>query len=224
MNDARGPLLVVGCGGADEMSSVPQRVRAIAIDISSTAVQRSRAQYPNHQYVIADASRLPFAESVGFQAILCSEVIEHVHNSDHALEEFCRTLTAGGRLILTTPNWLSWYGLARVAGRLLLRRDLTAGDQPYDRWSTKKELKERLGRTGFDPIRWLGFWYFPPFGKGQNYRLPDRVIIPLLRVLMPIDRALGSLLPALGHVVCVVSVKLEDCDEQYESSTDEPSA
>ena len=139
---------------------------------------------------------------------MCSEVIEHVRDSDRALGEFWRLLDTGDRLILTTPNWLSFYGVARAVGRFLLRKDFTSGDQPYDRWSTKRSLKAQLQRVGFQPVAWLGMWFFPPFGKGR-YRLPDRLIVPLCRALMPIDRRLRPVLPSFGHGLCVLAFKGE---------------
>ena len=205
LTSAEGPLLVVGCGGSGEMSVAPCDMRATGVDISFVAVEQSRSRFPQHTYVVADAVHLPF-KACQFKTIVCSEVIEHIRNSDLALAEFCRVLGAHERLVLTTPNWLSFYGLARVAGRFLLRKDLTSGDQSYDRWSTKRSLETQLKRAGFCPRTWLGFWFFPPFGKGR-YRLPDWLIVPLLRGLMPIDRLLRSVLPSLGHVLCVVSLK-----------------
>lgn len=199
-------ILVVGCGGADEMSMIPNGMRAIGIDISFAAVGRSQSGFSRHSYLVADAVQLPFA-STQFRTIVCSEVIEHVRDSDSALAEFHRLLDVGGTLILTTPNWLSFYGLARAAGRLLLGRDFTSGDQPYDKWYTRRSLEAKLKRAGFCPQKWLGFWFFPPFGKGKKYRLPDRIVVPVLRVLMPLDRALRPWVPSLGHLLGVVSSK-----------------
>jgi SAM-dependent methyltransferase len=200
------PILVVGCGGADEMSMVSDGMRAIGIDISLIAIEQSRSGFPRHSYLVADAVRLPFA-SAQFRTIVCSEVIEHIRDSGSALAEFHRLLHPGGALILTTPNWLSFYGLARAVGRLLLRRDLTSDDQPYDEWGTRKSLGAKLEQVGFHPQEWFGFWFFPPFGKGKKYRLPNWIVTPLLRVLMPLDRALRTWLPSLGHVLGVVSSK-----------------
>ena len=207
LTSAEGPLLVVGCGGAGEMSVAPCDMRATGVDISFVAVGQSRSRFPQHTHIVADAVHLPF-KACQFKTIVCSEVIEHIRDSDQVLAEFWRALDACGRLALTTPNWLSFYGVARAAGRFLFRKDFTSGDQLYDRWSTKRSLKAQLQRAGFCPRTWLGFWFFPPFGKGR-YRLPDQLIVPFLRGLMPIDRLLRSVLPWFGHIACVVSFKCE---------------
>jgi SAM-dependent methyltransferase len=43
------------------------------------------------------------APDASFDAILCSEVLEHVPEPTHALDEFTRLLKQGGTLILTAP-------------------------------------------------------------------------------------------------------------------------
>ena len=43
------------------------------------------------------------APNASFDAILCSEVLEHVPEPTHALDEFKRLLKPGGKLILTVP-------------------------------------------------------------------------------------------------------------------------
>lgn len=51
--------------------------------------------------VVADAHDLPFADGE-FEAILCSEVLEHLHTPEKAISEMERVLVPGGELILTT--------------------------------------------------------------------------------------------------------------------------
>lgn len=50
---------------------------------------------------IGDAHKLPF-ESESFDFILCSEVLEHLHSPQIAINEMRRVLSYGGTLILTT--------------------------------------------------------------------------------------------------------------------------
>jgi SAM-dependent methyltransferase len=188
------------------MMVVREGIEVIGIDISSTAVAQARSQFPQHSYVIADAARLPFGSSWRIETIICSEVIEHLQNPHQALVEFRRLMKVDGRLYLTTPNWISFYGLARAMARLLLGRDFTSGDQPRDRWSTRTSLGAQLRRAGFTPVQWLGLWFFPPFGKGDA-RIPDRFVVPTLRLLIPLERKLRRVLPSLAHILCVVSVK-----------------
>ncbi len=52
--------------------------------------------------LVSDINAIP-APDASFDAILCSEVLEHLPEPTHALDEFARLLKPGGRLILTAP-------------------------------------------------------------------------------------------------------------------------
>jgi len=52
--------------------------------------------------LVSDIADIP-APDASFDAILCSEVLEHVPEPTHALDEFSRLLKPGGALILTAP-------------------------------------------------------------------------------------------------------------------------
>lgn len=52
--------------------------------------------------LVSDITAIP-APDASFDAILCSEVLEHVPEPTHALNEFSRLLKPGGKLILTAP-------------------------------------------------------------------------------------------------------------------------
>ncbi|MDX8394985.1 MAG: methyltransferase domain-containing protein [Mariprofundaceae bacterium] len=63
--------------------------------------QLSGGKYGKIDYV-CDISAIPVADDY-FDAILCSEVIEHVPDPVAVMAEFSRVLKPGGRLILTAP-------------------------------------------------------------------------------------------------------------------------
>lgn len=52
--------------------------------------------------LVSDIASIPSPDA-SFDAILCSEVLEHVPEPTHALDEFARLLNPGGKLILTAP-------------------------------------------------------------------------------------------------------------------------
>lgn len=52
--------------------------------------------------LVSDITAIP-APDESFDVILCSEVLEHVPEPTHALDEFTRLLKPGGTLILTAP-------------------------------------------------------------------------------------------------------------------------
>ena len=52
--------------------------------------------------IVSDITAIPEPDA-SFDAVLCSEVLEHVPEPTHALDEFYRLLKPGGILILTAP-------------------------------------------------------------------------------------------------------------------------
>lgn len=190
--------LVVGCGLGEDTEVVSPSV--VAIDLSTIALGKARQKYPKHMYLAADAHSLPFA-SDSFDIIICSEVIEHVQNPSRMLAEFQAVLREGGVLIITTPNWLSLYGLARYLGELILRRQITSGGQPVDHWYTKGLLQQQLSRH-FEVREWRGIWFFPPVGLAHK-TLPLSLVVPVFRFLLPIERFLQSRVSGYAHLLGV---------------------
>jgi len=52
--------------------------------------------------IVSDITKIPRADKF-FDAILCSEVLEHIPHPELAIKEFSRLLTTGGTLLLTAP-------------------------------------------------------------------------------------------------------------------------
>lgn len=52
--------------------------------------------------IVSDITDIPMPDE-SFDAVLCSEVLEHIPEPTHALDEFARLLRPGGMLILTAP-------------------------------------------------------------------------------------------------------------------------
>lgn len=69
--------------------------------------------------VCGDLLRLPFPDA-SFDAVLCTEVIEHTADPRTAVSELCRVLAPGGDLVLTVPNRV-WKPAVLVANRIGLR-------------------------------------------------------------------------------------------------------
>lgn len=84
--------------------------------------------------VIASADRLPF-EDTAFDAVVLTEVLEHLPEPGQALREILRVLRPGGRLFLTTP--LVWV----------------LHEMPHDYYRyTPPALTRLLERSGFEVI------------------------------------------------------------------------
>lgn len=92
----QGAVLDVGCGRKPYRAFVPA-LNYVGVDID-TPVTRELAAAE----VFYDGRRLPFPDRQ-FDAVLCSQVLEHVFTPEEFLAEIHRVLRPGGTLLLTVP-------------------------------------------------------------------------------------------------------------------------
>lgn len=87
-------MLDVGCGQKPYRGLFDSRVY-IGVDLPTYGPQAAD--------VFATALLLPFCDS-SFDAVLCTEVLEHVPEPERLFQEITRLLKPGGTLILATPQ------------------------------------------------------------------------------------------------------------------------
>lgn len=93
-------ILDVGCGDGVLLSLIGRgRLYGADLDQDSLDYAASRIKA---KFIKAPAEKLPF-RSGWFDAVIATEVIEHLKQPEKLLEEASRVLKTGGRLILTTP-------------------------------------------------------------------------------------------------------------------------
>ena len=98
-------ILDVGCGnGWLNKALVSNKVEVISLDIALKNAEKAYQNnpHPNHSAVVADVYHLPFEEG-SIDAIVASEIIEHVPNPRLFIEKLLIPLKKGGKLIITTP-------------------------------------------------------------------------------------------------------------------------
>lgn len=69
--------------------------------------------------IVSDITEIPVEDS-SFDAIICTEVFEHIMNPELAVKEFSRIINRGGVLITTTPGicgnhmapYIFWHGIS----------------------------------------------------------------------------------------------------------------
>jgi len=114
-----GPVVDVGCGSSRIIGALPSG--SVALDILLRKLRYARKF--GTPVIHASGFALPFRDA-SFPCVLCSEVIEHVPKDSPILDELCRVLAPGGRLVLGTPDYARWewvtieklYGIAAPGG------------------------------------------------------------------------------------------------------------
>lgn len=133
-------VLEIACGRGGFATWLATRAPApaavVGADFSREAVRKGSAfaaarRAVAARWAVSDAHRLPHADA-SFDTVISCETIEHLPDPPTAVREFARVLKRGGRLFLTTPNYLGLMGLFRAYRRLTLR-PFTEEGQPINR-------------------------------------------------------------------------------------------
>ncbi|MFD6431438.1 class I SAM-dependent methyltransferase [Streptomyces venezuelae] len=177
-------VLDIGCGdGTAAATAAPLLAghRVIGVDWSQDALKRAHARIP---YVVRGEltdGGLPFADGAA-DAVLFSEVVEHLVDPDSALDELRRVLRPGGHLMLSTPNLAAWYnrglllaGVQPVFSEVSLRgihgrpgKEVVGHLRLY----TARALREFVAASGFEVVRLSGA---PFHGVPRPLRALDRL-------------------------------------------------
>ena len=117
--------LDVGCASGYMLSQIAHlypNAKYFGIDIYDKAIDYAKKTYPNIEFNVASADRLPFEDKT-FDVILFYETIEHVENPKDCLKEIKRILKKDGILILTMDSGsllfrLVWFVWENTRGKI----------------------------------------------------------------------------------------------------------
>ena len=101
-------VLDVGCGGgllSEELARLGSAVTGVDPAVASLKTAREHAQRSGLtiEYLAAPGESLPF-ESASFDAVVCTDVLEHVDNAGLVIGEIARVLKNGGVFLFETIN------------------------------------------------------------------------------------------------------------------------
>jgi SAM-dependent methyltransferase len=145
-------VLDAGCGeGRHCFGAMSRGAEVVGLDLDLDSIRtpskilRSRGREGGRLGAMlqGDAFRLPFADA-SFDRIICSEVMEHVHDYRAAIRELARVARPGARIAVTIPTATSEHLYLRL------------GDEYFEspgghiRIFRPRDLAEGLAAAGFD--------------------------------------------------------------------------
>jgi len=190
-------IVDVGCGDGSAthlVRNLDARNTVIGVDWSATALAQARTRGLLVIQGGVDTSGLPLPDGCA-DIVIMSELIEHLVDTDAAVDEVRRVLRPGGVLLLSTPNLAAWFnrglvglGIQPVFSEVSLRG--VYGRPGHEvvghlRLFTRRALVEFLTARGFCCERVLGAPYHD---------------VP--RMLRPLDRSL-SRWPSMASILLV---------------------
>ena len=113
--DATGVILEAGSGEGYGAALLRSRLRRpiVALDYDDTACHHAGAEYPGLPVVRANLALLPIAAQSA-SLVVSLQVIEHLWDVRSFLTQLCAAVVPGGRIVISTPNRLTFSpGVAR---------------------------------------------------------------------------------------------------------------
>ncbi|MFH1209745.1 MAG: methyltransferase domain-containing protein [archaeon] len=172
-------VLDIGCGSGIFSEAIAKQAKeAYGLDYSKTNILNVRSNYKNLKnlhFVIGDASNMPFKDNY-FDAVLATELIEHIQNDNKFLQECNRVLKKGGKLIITTPCTnplvsVDWF--RKIGAGIDMSKDFGHKRPGY----TKEELYSLLKKNKF---------------KIENYEYYDQFFAEIAWVITCMPRSMTN--------------------------------
>ena len=167
--------LDVGCAAGTFVNFLNKDKISYGADISSNQIQYAKKNYENkkHKFYLIKNNKLPF-KNKSFDVVTNLQLMEHLSMKDNEVlfKEIKRVLKPGGRLIITTPNYLSpWVLLEKIVN--------IVGEVKYDQqhitFFNKNRIKNFLYKLNFRNIYVSTNMFFAPFFAVFGWKVPDIV-------------------------------------------------
>lgn len=174
-----GRMLEIGCGRGGFACHVaaksPRPREIVAMDFSTVALEKAKelARRTGARGITWRRGDIQAIDEpdAAFDVVVSCETIEHVQRPQKAIRELARVLKPGGRLYLTSPNYLGPLGIYRIYLRLRGRRYTEVG-QPINQFTTLPQTAWWVKSAGLriDAVDGVGHYSIWPGREPRRIR------------------------------------------------------
>jgi len=168
---AGGSVLDLGCGNGTFLALFRARGwKLYGTDFSPTGIDIARKTFPEIEFFLADSTSPTgdLLERVGpVDAILSTEVIEHLYDPRGFLRNAHKLLKPGGKLVLSTPYHGYFKNLMLALTGKLDKHFTVLWDHGHIKFWSRKTLTQALEEAGFTSIQFAGAGRAPWFWKSM---------------------------------------------------------
>jgi SAM-dependent methyltransferase len=144
-------VLDLGCGAGRFVGALRDAgADPVGVEVAQAALDRAAVNVPGADLrLLGEDGSIPLEHGT-VDLVWCSEVLEHVADGAHLLQEARRVLRRGGRALVTVP----FHGRAKNVAIALGRFDTHFDPQgQHLRFFTRSSLAAALDAAGFEAIR-----------------------------------------------------------------------
>jgi SAM-dependent methyltransferase len=172
-------VLEIGCGRgglACWLGTQPYRpAQVVAVDLAASAIRKAQAHAAQRgasaiAWAVGDIQALAYRDGA-FDTVISCETVEHVPDPRRAVHELARVLRPGGRLFLTTPNYLGTLGLYRLYLRLR-GRVYTEEGQPINNLTFLPKTRAWVTGAGLRVTAVDAVGHYLPFPRRPPIEIP----------------------------------------------------
>lgn len=149
--DASASVLEVGCGSGATGALAFAHGRAgryVGVELFEGAASEARKVLSD--VVVGDVESIEFPwQPAEFDALILSEVLEHLLDPWTTLSRLARHVRPGGLVLASSPNVSNWRVLRELLAGRFPQADQGVFDRTHMRWFTPATFAEMFERAGF---------------------------------------------------------------------------
>jgi 2-polyprenyl-3-methyl-5-hydroxy-6-metoxy-1,4-benzoquinol methylase len=171
-------VLDIGCGSGVVSDYLAEKAElVIGVDGNINAIEFAKKKFIKEnlvfQHCLVDEN---YGLEASFDKIYCFELIEHIYYEQSVimLDNFFRLLKYEGKVLITTPNYRSFWPIIEFIMDNFNLAPRMNGDQHVEHFNKNKLFKLAYD-TNFDIISYHTINLMAPWLSGINYKIAEKI-------------------------------------------------